>query len=285
MNINKSIPNSTRASASTAHKSYKTRPNVKGSVRVPLSNIVQQQAQKAECDSLSKYLAQAGVASRRKVVDIIKSKVVTVNGVVISEPGFKVNLNDCVRVNNAMIRSEQKVYILLNKPKNCITTVSDDLGRHNVLNLISQDIKERIYPVGRLDRNTTGLLLLTNDGEMALKLSHPRFEVEKVYHVQLDKALTRADMSKMLAGLDLEDGFIKVDAAQFFPDRPKQNLIVVIHSGKNRIIRRIFEKLGYDVRKLDRAGYAGLTKSKLEVGQWRHLKPAEITYLRTIQLP
>lgn len=283
MNINKSIPNSHRASVSTSPKPCGPKPKGKPSVGFSVDNKVKQTAEKVECDSLSKYLAQAGVASRRKVVDIIKSKVVTVNGVVISEPGFKINLNDCVRVNSNVIRSEQKIYILLNKPKNCITTVSDDLGRHNVLNLISQDIKERIYPVGRLDRNTTGLLLLTNDGEMALKLSHPRFEVEKVYHVQLDKALTRADMNKMVAGLDLEDGFIKVDAAQFFPDRPKQNLIVVIHSGKNRIIRRIFEKLGYDVRKLDRAGYAGLTKSKLEVGQWRHLKPAEITYLRTIE--
>lgn len=230
--------------------------------------------------SLSKYLAQAGIASRRKVVDIIKSKVVTVNGKMIEEPGFKVNDGDCVRVKDVLIRSEQKVYILLNKPKNCITTVSDDLNRHHVLNLVADATTSRIYPVGRLDRNTTGLLLLTNDGELALKLSHPRFEVEKVYCVQLDKALTRADMNKMIAGVQLEDGFIQVDEAHFFHDRPKQNLMVVIHSGKNRIIRRIFEKLGYDVRKLDRAGYAGLSKSKLEVGQWRHLTKAEVAMLK-----
>lgn len=229
---------------------------------------------------LSKYLAQAGIASRRKVVDIIKSKIVTVNGVMVNEPGFKVNLNDCVRVKDTLVRSEDKVYILLNKPKNCITTVSDDMGRHHVLNLINEATQARVYPVGRLDRNTTGLLLLTNDGELALKLSHPRFEVEKVYHVQLDKALTRADMNRMLNGLQLEDGFIKVDEAHFFHDRPKQNLMVVIHSGKNRIIRRIFEKLGYDVRKLDRASYAGLTKSKLEVGQWRYLTKAEVSFLK-----
>jgi len=231
-------------------------------------------------DSLSKYLAQAGIASRRKVVDVIKSKVVTVNGVMINEPGFKVNPNDCVRVNDNLVRAESKIYILLNKPRNCITTVSDDLDRHGVMDLISQEIKQRIYPVGRLDRNTTGLLLLTNDGQLALKLSHPRFEVEKIYHVQLDRAFTRADMNKLLSGLELEDGPVKVDEAHFFHDRPKQNLIVVIHSGKNRIIRRIFEKLGYDVRKLDRAGYAGLTKAKLEVGQWRYLANSEVAFLK-----
>jgi 23S rRNA pseudouridine2605 synthase len=235
---------------------------------------------KSQPDSLSKYLAQAGIASRRKVVDIIKSKVVTVNGVMINEPGFKVNPNDCVRVNETLVRSEEKVYILLNKPKNCITTVSDDLGRHNVLNLIEQEIKQRVYPVGRLDRNTTGLLVLTNDGELALKLSHPRFEVEKTYHVQLDKALTRADMHRVLNGLQLEDGFIKVDAIHYFHDRSKQNVIVMLHSGKNLIIRRIFEHLGYDVKKLDRANYAGLTKSRLEVGQWRHLTKHEIAQLK-----
>lgn len=235
---------------------------------------------KTQLDSLSKYLAQAGVASRRKVVDIIKSKVVTVNGIMVNEPGFKVNPNDCVRVNDNLIRSEDKVYILLNKPRNCITTVSDDLGRHNVINLIASEINQRVYPVGRLDRQTTGLLVLTNDGELALKLSHPRFEVEKIYHVQLDKALTRADMQKLLEGLQLEDGFIKVDGASYFPDRSKQNLMLALHSGKNLIIRRIFEHLGYDVRKLDRAGYAGLTKSRLEVGQWRHLTKHEITQLK-----
>lgn len=230
--------------------------------------------------SLSKYLAQAGVASRRKVVDIIKSKVVTVNGVMINEPGFKVNSGDCVRLKETIVRFEEKVYILLNKPKNCITTVSDDLGRHNVINLISQEVRQRIYPVGRLDRNTTGLLLLTNDGELALKLSHPRFEMEKVYHVQLDKSLTRADMHRILSGVQLEDGFIQVDEAHFFHDRPKKNVIIVIHSGKNRIVRRIFEHLGYDVKKLDRAGYAGLTKAKLEVGQWRRLTHVEIDFLK-----
>lgn len=230
--------------------------------------------------SLSKYLAQAGIASRRKVVDIIKSKIVTVNGAMINEPGFKVNSGDCVRINDTIVRSDQKVYILLNKPKNCITTVSDDLGRHNVLNIVAQATSVRVYPVGRLDRNTTGLLLLTNDGELALKLSHPRFEIEKIYHVQLDKSLTRAHMHKIMAGLQLEDGFIVVDSIHYFADRTKKNIIIAIHSGKNRIVRRIFEHLGYDVKKLDRAGYAGLTKAKLEVGQWRYLTKTEIAFLK-----
>lgn len=231
-------------------------------------------------EALSKFLAQSGIASRRKVVDIIKSKIVTVNGVMINEPGFKVNNGDIIRLNDTIVRSDEKVYIVLNKPKNCITTVSDDLGRHNVLNLVAQATNTRIYPVGRLDRNTTGLLLLTNDGELALKLSHPRFEVEKIYHVQLDKSLTRAHMHKIMSGVQLEDGFIAVDAIHYFADRTKQNIIVAIHSGKNRIVRRIFEHLGYDVRKLDRAGYAGLTKSKLEVGQWRYLTKSEVAFLK-----
>lgn len=236
--------------------------------------------QKSQSHSLSKYLAQAGVASRRKVVDIIKSKVVTVNGVMVNEPGFKVDINDCVRIKDNIVRSESKIYILLNKPKNCITTVSDDLGRHGVLDLISEEVQQRVYPIGRLDRNTTGLLVLTNDGDLALKLSHPRFEVEKEYHLLLDKSFTRNDMKKILSGIQLEDGLVKVDHACFFPDRPKSNVIVTLHSGKNRIIRRIFEHLGYEVTKLDRAGYAGLIKGKLKVGEWRHLSKVEIAHLK-----
>ncbi|HSC25482.1 MAG TPA: pseudouridine synthase [Candidatus Babeliales bacterium] len=236
--------------------------------------------QKNQVDSLSKYLAQAGVASRRKVVDIIKSGVITVNGATINKPGFKINVNDCVKINNNIVRLEPKVYILLNKPKNCITTVADDLGRHGVIDLIADTIKQRIYPVGRLDRNTTGLLVLTNDGELALQLSHPRFEVEKIYHLLLDKAFTRNDMKKILNGVELEDGFIKVDQASFFSDRPKQNVIVALHSGKYRIVRRLFEHLGYGVEKLDRAGYAGLVKGHLKTGEWRYLTPTEVSYLK-----
>jgi 23S rRNA pseudouridine2605 synthase len=231
-------------------------------------------------DSLSKYLAQAGVASRRKVVDIIKSKVVTVNGVMVNDPGFKVNPGDCVRVGTTIVRSDAKIYILLNKPKDCITTVSDERGRRGVIDLIGQDVKQRIYPVGRLDRNTTGLLLLTNDGDLALKLAHPRFEVQKIYQVQLDRALTRNNIKALSEGIELEDGVTTVDEAYYIQGTSKNNVIVVLHSGKYRIVRRMFEHLGYKVEKLDRAGYAGLTKAGLEVGQWRYLTNNEIACLK-----
>lgn len=236
--------------------------------------------QKTQSDSLSKYLAQAGVTSRRKAVDLIKSKSVTVNGIVVNEPGFKVNRTDCVRIGTNIVRAEAKVYILLNKPKNCITTVSDDLGRHGVIDLIEDQIKQRIYPVGRLDRNTTGLLVLTNDGELTLKLSHPRFDIEKVYHVQLDKPFTRRDMQTIVSGVELNDGMINADHAYFFQGRSKNNLAVAIHSGKNRIVRRLFEHLGYEVKKLDRVNYAGLSKTGLKPGGWRHLTTAEIFHLK-----
>ena len=237
---------------------------------------------KVRLDSLSKYLAQAGIASRRKVVDLIKSKIVTVNGVMINEPGFKVGKGDLVKVRDTIVRSEQKIYLLLNKPKNCITTVSDDFDRHNVLDLIPDRIKERIYPVGRLDRNTTGLLVLTNDGDLAVKLSHPRYEIEKVYTVKLDKPFTRNHMRLLLEGVELEDGVVVVDEARFLPDRPKNTLMLSLHSGKNRVVRRVFEKLGYDVQKLDRSFYAGFAKGGLDVGEWRHLTSTEVTLLKNL---
>ena len=234
--------------------------------------------QKSSFHSLTKYLAQAGVTSRRKAVDLVKSKVVTVNGVVVNEPGFKIGSTDCVRVGENIVRSEAKIYILLNKPKNCITTVSDDLGRHGVIDIIADQVKQRVYPIGRLDRNTTGLLVLTNDGDLTLKLSHPRFEVEKVYHVQLDKPFTRKGMNEIAAGVMLEDGLVKVDQAYFFQGRSKNNLGIMLHSGKYRVVRRLFEHLGYEVKKLDRVHYAGLSKTGLEVGAWRHYNmPALVT--------
>jgi 23S rRNA pseudouridine2605 synthase len=231
-------------------------------------------------DSLSKYLAQAGIASRRKVVDVIKSGVVTVNNTVIKEPGFKISPNDVVCVNGAPVQSEDKIYILLNKPKNCITTVSDERGRHNVLDLIGDKIKTRVYPVGRLDRNTTGLLILTNDGDLALKLSHPRFEIIKVYNVTLDKNLTKKDMQHLLTGVELEDGFVMIDEAYTFKNESQKKVTVVLHSGKYRVVRRLFEALGYEVTKLDRVEYAGLTKKDLEVGKWRYLTNTEVNRLK-----
>jgi len=230
--------------------------------------------------SLSKFLAQSGVTSRRKAVDLVKSKTVTVNGIVVNEPGFKVTEADCVRVGQELVRAEFKVYIALNKPKDCITTVSDDLGRKNVIDLIGEKIKQRVYPIGRLDRNTTGLLLLTNDGDMALRLSHPRFEVEKVYYVTLNKPFTKHHMQEILRGVTLEDGFIAVDQAAFFENESKKVVAVSLHSGKNRIVRRIFAHLGYEVTKLDRVAYAGLNKTGLKQGEWRYLTSEEISYLK-----
>ena len=231
-------------------------------------------------DSLSKFLAQAGIASRRKVVDIIKSGVVTVNGTVIKEPGFKITNSDVVTVNGEKVQIESKVYILLNKPKNCITTMSDDLSRHSVIDLISDQIKQRVYPIGRLDRNTTGLLVLTNDGDLALRLSHPRYEVEKTYHVQLDKPFTHKDMQQLFEGVELKDGVVAADEAYFFKGESKKRCAVVLHSGKNRVVRRLFEHLGYEVVKLDRVAYAGLTKTGLSVGSWRYLTAEEIALLK-----
>jgi len=230
--------------------------------------------------SLSKFLAQAGVASRRKVIDIIKSGVITVNDKIIKEPGFKITDTDCIKVKGKVVVSESKIYILLNKPKNYITTVSDERGRHKVTDLIADEIQQRVYPIGRLDKNTTGLLLLTNDGDLALRLSHPRFEVEKIYHVQLDRPLTKKDMQALFDGIELEDGIIVVDDAYFFKNASKKNCSVTLHSGKNRVVRRLFENLGYEVIKLDRVGYAGLTKEGLSVGSWRYLTQKEISSLK-----
>jgi len=231
-------------------------------------------------NSLSKFLAQAGVASRRKVVDIIKSGVVTVNNTVVKEPGFKISSHDTIHVNGQIVTREPKIYILLNKPKNCITTVADEHDRHHVLDLLGDEIQQRVYPIGRLDRDTTGLLLLTNDGNLTLKLSHPRYEIEKAYLVTLDKALTHKDIQKLCDGIALEDGFTRVDNAYFLKNSSKKECVVELHSGKNRIVRRLFEHLGYNVVKLDRIGYAGLTKTGLSIGQWRYLTHAEITHLK-----
>ena len=232
--------------------------------------------------SLSKYLAQAGVASRRKVVDIIKSKVVTINEIVITEPGYKVQSTDCIKVNNQQVIAQSKLYILLNKPKDCITTLSDEKGRCNVIDVIGKDIKERIYPIGRLDRNTTGVLLLTNDGELAQRLSHPSFKIEKIYYVRLNKVFTRADMQKIREGILLDDGFINVDEIEYVQGESKYSVVVALHSGKNRIVRRIFEFMGYEIKKLDRVEYAGITKSGLKAGQWRYLSNEEIQYLKKL---
>lgn len=231
---------------------------------------------KTEQDSLSKYLAQAGVALRRAVVGLIKDGYVKVNGKVIKEPGYKLSSTDKVLYLDKPIVMDKKVYLLLNKPTGYITTVADDRDRKTVLDIVKSATSSRIYPVGRLDRDTSGLLVLTNDGDLAQKLAHPRYEVQKTYVVTLDRLLSKEDFDEIKNGIHLKDGAIKVDAIHFIPEQKRNRVKVMIHSGKNRIVRRIFEFFGYRVAKLDRVAYAGLTKKGLSVGDWRHLTKEEL---------
>ncbi|MBK9541443.1 MAG: RNA-binding S4 domain-containing protein [Bacteroidetes bacterium] len=228
---------------------------------------------------LNKFISNAGICSRREADEMIKAGVITVNGEVVVEMGYKVQPGDVVKYNNETLRGERLVYILLNKPKDFITTTDDPEERKTVMSLIASAGKERVYPVGRLDRNTTGLLLFTNDGDLARKLTHPSFEVQKVYQVELDKSLKTTDMQAILDGLTLEDGFIKVDDVAFTSEE-KSVLGVELHSGRNRIVRRIFEHLGYTVKKLDRVIFAGLTKKDLPRGRWRYLSEMELANLK-----
>jgi len=230
---------------------------------------------------LNKYIAHCGLCSRRKAVDLIKEGKVTVNGKPVLEPAFKVTSKDAVKVaNKAVSLQKNLVYILLNKPKGYITTTDDPEGRQTVMELIGDATSERVFPVGRLDRNTSGLLLLTNDGELAQKLAHPRHNIKKIYHVSLDKALTKADFEQILAGVTLEDGVALVDALGYVDSKDKTQIGIEIHSGKNRIVRRIFEHLGYNVEKLDRVMYAGLTKKNVNRGKWRLLSEKEVILLK-----
>ncbi len=229
---------------------------------------------------MNKYLANAGICSRREADEFIQAGVVSVNGVVVTELGTKIKRSDEVKFHDDPVKIERKVYVILNKPKNCVTTSDDPQERHTVMELVKDACKERIYPVGRLDRNTTGVLLLTNDGDLASKLTHPKFLKKKIYHVTLDKNVTRADLDKIVAGVTLEDGDIHADAAEFVSEERKDEVGIEIHSGKNRIVRRIFESLGYRVTKLDRVFFAGLTKKGLRRGEWRYLTERELDFLR-----
>lgn len=229
---------------------------------------------------LNKYLAHAGIASRREADNLIKAGLVEVNGKTVTEMGHKVKPGDVVKFNQSEIKKEKKVYLLLNKPKGFISTVDDPKARKTVMELVANAGPERIYPVGRLDRKTTGLLMFTNDGDLTEKLMHPSNGARKIYEVGLDKNLTQADLSKIKEGLTLEDGPIKVDDISYVDGKSKKNIGIVIHSGRNRIVRRIFESLGYEVTKLDRVFFAGLTKKGLSRGIWRKLSPREIELLR-----
>lgn len=232
---------------------------------------------------LNKYIANAGICSRREADELIKAGAVSVNGKIITEMGYKVKPGDVVNYGGQTIRQERKVYILLNKPKDYITTVDDPQKRKTVLDLIKGACKERVYPVGRLDRNTTGLLLLTNDGDLAKKLTHPSSGVKKIYHVVTDKSVSKQDLIKLTEGLRLEDGFVKADNADYVETaNSKKEIGIELHSGKNRIVRRMMEHLGYKVVKLDRVVFAGLTKKDLPRGRWRFLTEKEIGMLKML---
>ncbi|HUQ96837.1 MAG TPA: pseudouridine synthase [Chitinophagaceae bacterium] len=230
---------------------------------------------------LNKYLAHSGVCARREAAEMVKAGKVHVNGKLIIEPGFKVTTKDEVKVSGKQVfPTKELIYILLNKPKDYITTTEDPQGRKTVLDLIQQATKERVYPVGRLDRNTSGVLLLTNDGELSQKLTHPSNEIKKVYAVTLDKPLEKKDFEKILEGVPLEDGLAKVDTVGFTDAGDRRQVGVEIHSGRNRIVRRLFEALNYDVRNLDRVVFAGLTKKNVTRGKWRFLTEREVRDLK-----
>jgi 23S rRNA pseudouridine2605 synthase len=230
---------------------------------------------------LNKFMAHCGVCSRRDAVTLIKESKVKVNGTIITEPAFKVTENDEVVFNGKkLFVTKNLVYILLNKPKDYLSTTDDPQGRKTVLQLINAATTERVYPIGRLDRNTTGVLLLTNDGELTQKLSHPSYNITKLYEVKLDKVLAKVDFEKILNGITLEDGDIKADALAYADAKDKSVIGIEIHSGRNRIVRRIFESLGYDVKGLDRVMYANLTKKNVDRGKWRFLSEKEVRLLK-----
>ena len=229
---------------------------------------------------LNKFLANAGICSRREADEFIQAGVVTVNGEVVTELGTKILRTDVVKFHDQPVTIEKKVYVLLNKPKDYVTTSDDPQQRKTVMDLVKNACSERIYPVGRLDRNTTGVLLLTNDGDLASKLTHPKYLKKKIYHVYLDKNVTAHDLQQIAEGIQLEDGEIKADDVQYAHPTDKKQVGIEIHSGKNRIVRRIFESLGYRVQKLDRVQFAGLTKKNLKRGDWRYLTEEEVDRLR-----
>ena len=230
---------------------------------------------------LNKFLSNAGVCSRREADELIKVGAVLVNGAPVTELGTKITAKDLVEVNGREVRPEQKVYLLLNKPRNCVTTTDDPQERLTVTHLVRKACRERIYPVGRLDRNTTGVLLLTNDGDLAAQLVHPSHKKKKIYHVWLDREVAAEDMQKLADGVELEDGEMHADAISYVTEDDLSQVGIEIHSGRNRIVRRLFEHLGYHVKKLDRVYFAGLTKKNLGRGKWRYLTQEEVNNLKS----
>ena len=266
-------------------KKFPSKPNKPTDGKAPAPKPASKADSPADSDQddmrLNKYLALSGVSSRRKCAEYIQEGLVKVNGNVVTDIGHRVQKSDKVQYRGKPVKPVTRmVYYLMNKPKDTITTASDEKGRKTVMDLIKNKVKERVYPVGRLDRNTTGLLILTNDGDLALKLSHPRHRVKKIYHVVLDRTLRKPDLEKILAGVQLEDGMAEVDGIDYVENQPKNEVGITIHIGKNRIVRRIFESLGYQVEKLDRVYYAGLTKKDLPRGFVRPLTKQEVIMLK-----
>lgn len=229
---------------------------------------------------LNKYLSNAGICSRREADVLIQTGVVSVNGEIITELGYKIKPDDVVQYDGETINAEKKRYVLLNKPKGFITTMDDPRGRKTVMSLVKKACRERVYPVGRLDRETTGLLLFTNDGDMAKKLTHPRYQASKIYHIETDKPIKKEDLEKLITGVALEDGKTQCDKASFIEGGTEYEAGVELHSGKNRIVRRLFEAIGYKVIKLDRVQFSGLTKKDLPRGMFRHLTEKEVAFLK-----
>ncbi|MCK5824370.1 MAG: rRNA pseudouridine synthase [Ichthyobacteriaceae bacterium] len=259
----------------------KTRPDFRKKKKVESQANVEKRVEK-EGIRLNKFIANAGICSRRDADKHIVAGSVTVNGKVVDSMGYRVMPNEEVKFDGTTIQSEKKVYLVLNKPKNFITTIDDTHGRRTVMDLLGGVGKERIYPVGRLDRNTTGVLMFTNDGEMTKRLTHPQYGVKKMYHVSLDSKLTQADLEKILEGVHLDDGTVFVDSLSYVNNAPKNEIGIEIHSGKNRVVRRIFESFGYEVTKLDRVTFASLTKKNIARGQWRFLTEEEVNFMKML---
>ena len=262
-------------------KNYRINPNsIKHFKKKPSKDAVENKT--SDGIRLNKYIANAGICSRREADMYISTGSASVNGKTITEMGYKVQPNDIVRFDGQLLTPEKKQYILLNKPKNYITTMDDERGRKTVMDLIASATKERVYPVGRLDRATTGLLLFTNDGEMTKKLTHPKHNVRKLYHATLDKKLKMSDLQKIAENFVLEGKMVFVDKISYIENQPKTEIGIEIHSGRNRIVRKIFAHFGYHVVKLDRVVFAGLTKKNLPRGFYRALTKQEVNYLKMI---
>lgn len=250
---------------------------------IPKAQGIERQFNEEDGERLNKYLSNAGICSRREADKLIAAGIVTINDKVVSKLGTRVMVGDVVKLADEELKPERMVYVLLNKPKDTITTLDDPQGRRTVVDIVKNACKERVYPVGRLDRYTTGVLLLTNDGEMATRLTHPSFGITKIYNVKLNKDVTEADLAKVTEGIELADGIVKADSADFYKAGVLNSVRLELHSGKNRVIRRIFESMGYRVVSLERISFAGITKKKLGRGKFRFLDPLEVGSLKMLK--